>query len=107
MVLPIEEELNLAQSRIECNSNKVHLAICGSSGGGKSSLINAFRGFANQAAPAEVVETTIAIDRYPGTRTEFPHSHFFWFDVPGAGTLDIPNWQNFNNQGLFIFDVIM
>ena len=110
VVWPTEEEFNLAQSRIEYNSNKVHLAICGSSGGGKSSLINAFRGFANHdagAAPAGVVETTIAIDRYPDTRTEFPHSHFVWFDVPGAGTLDIPGWQYFNNQGLFIFDVII
>ena len=88
----------------------MHLAICGSSGAGKSSLINAFRGFANHAAgaaPAGVVETTTAINRYPDTRAEFPHSHFVWFDVPGAGTLNIPGWQYFNNQGLFIFDVIV
>jgi ATPase subunit of ABC transporter with duplicated ATPase domains len=107
---PTEEEFNLAQARIDYNSNKVHLAICGSSGSGKSSLINAFRGFANhhpEAAPAGVVETTIAIDRYPDARAEFPHSHFIWFDVPGAGTLDISGWQYFNNQGLFIFDVII
>jgi ATPase subunit of ABC transporter with duplicated ATPase domains len=107
---PSKEEFNLAQARIEYNSQKVHLAICGSSGAGKSSLINAFRGFANHepgAAPAGVVETTVAIDRYPDARAEFPHSHFVWFDVPGAGTLDIPGWQYFNNQGLFIFDVIV
>ena len=110
VVWPTEEEFNLAQARIEYNSDKVHLAVCGISGGGKSSLINAFRGFANHdpgAAPAGVVETTMAIDRYPDTRAEFPHSHFVWFDVPGAGTLDIPDWQYFNNQGLFIFDVIV
>ena len=110
VVWPTKEEFNLAQARIEYNSSKVHLAICGSSGSGKSSLINAFRGFANHdpgAAPAGVVETTIAIDRYPDARAEFPHSHFVWFDVPGAGTLDIPGWQYFNNQGLFIFDVIV
>ena len=123
VVWPTEEEFNLARARIEYNSNKVHLAICGSSGSasGKSSLINAFRGFANRdpgAAPADVVETTI--DSYPDARAEFPHSHFVWFDVPGAGTLrvvafgevvafgcDIPGWQYFNNHVLFIFDVIV
>jgi hypothetical protein len=110
VVWPSEEEFNLAQARIEYNSKNVHLAICGSSGAGKSSLINAFRGFANRdpgAAPAGVVETTIAIDRYPDARAEFPYSHFVWFDVPGAGTVNIPGWQYFNNQGLFIFDVIV
>ena len=110
VVWPTEEEFNLAQARIEYNPNKVHLAICGSSGSGKSSLINAFRGFANhdpRAAPAGIVETTIAINRYPDTRVEFPHSHFVWFDVPGAGTWDIRGWQYFNKQGLFIFDVII
>ena len=110
VVWPTEEEFNLAQARIEYNSKNVHLAICGNSGSGKSSLINAFCGFANhdaRAAPAGVVETTIAINRYPDARAEFPHSHFVWFDVPGAGTLSIPGWQYFNKQGLFIFDVII
>ena len=110
VVWPTEEEFNLAQARIEYNSEKVHLAICGSSGAGKSSLINAFRGFANRddgAAPAGIVETTMTINRYPDARAEFSHSHFVWFDAPGAGTLDIPDWQYFNEQGLFIFDVIV
>ena len=109
-VWPTEEEFNLAQGRIEYNPDKVHLAICGASGTGKSSLINALRGLANcdaGAAPAGVVETTMTITRYPDTRAEFPHSHFVWFDVPGAGTLDIPGWQYFNEQGLFIFDVVI
>jgi ribosome biogenesis GTPase A len=109
-VWPTEEEFNLAQARIEYNSEKVHLAVCGSSGAGKSSLINAFRGLANRdegAAPAGVVETTMIITRYPDARAEFPYSHFVWFDAPGAGTLDIPGWQYFNKQGLFIFDVII
>lgn len=109
-VWPTEEEFNLAQARIEYNPEKVHLAICGSSGAGKSSLINAIRGLANHnagAAPAGIVETTMTIKRYPDARTEFPYSHFVWFDVPGAGTLEIPGWQYFNKQGLFIFDVII
>ena len=109
-VWPTEAEFNLAQTRIEYNSDKVHIAVCGSSGAGKSSLINAFRGLSNRdagAAATGVIETTMTITRYPDARTEFPYSHFVWFDAPGAGTLDIPGWQYFNKQGLFIFDVII
>ena len=105
---PSEEEFNSAQARIEHNAKKVHIAICGSSDAGKSSLINAFRGFANRdpgAAPAGKITTDI--DRYPDARVEFPYSHLIWFDLPGAETLDIPDWQYFNKQGLFIFDVIV
>ena len=109
-VWPTEEEFNLAQARIEYNPEKLHVAICGGSGAGKSSLINAFRGLANhdaRAAPTGAVETTMTITRYPDARSESPHSHFVWFDAPGAGTLNIPGWQYFNKQGLFIFDVIV
>lgn len=107
-VWPTEEEFSSAFARIEHNPEKVHLAVCGSSGAGKSSLLNAFRGLANHnegAAPAGPVETTRVINRYPDARAEF--SRLVWFDVPGAGTLDIPGWQYFNRQGLFIFNVII
>jgi predicted GTPase len=89
---------------------RLHFAVCGFSGTGKSSLINAVRGLANHddgTAPTGVVETTMNIQRYPDTRKEDPFPRFVWFDVPGGGGAKITDWQYFNNQGLFIFDVIL
>jgi len=47
------------------------------------------------------------ITRYPDPRKELPYKRLVWFDCPGAGTLEIPGWQYFNQQGLFIFDIIV
>ena len=110
VVWPTDEELLLAKTRIQYDPEKLHFAVCGSSGSGKSSLINAFRGLKNsspQAAPTGVVETTKVITRYPEPRQELPYSRFVWFDCPGAGTLEIPGWQYFNQQGLFVFDIVI
>ena len=109
-VWPTEEEFQLAKYRVQYDPEKLHFAVCGSSGSGKSSLVNAFRGLKNnslQAAPTGVVETTTAITRYPDPRKELPYKRFVWFDCPGAGTLEIPGWQYFNQQGLFIFDIVV
>ena len=109
-VWPTEEEFQSAKNRVQYDPEKLHFAVCGSSGSGKSSLVNAFRGLKNnspEAAPTGVVETTKAITRYPEPRQEMPFNRLVWFDCPGAGTLEIPGWQYFNQQGLFIFDVIV
>ena len=109
-VWPTEEEFMLAKERVQYDPEKLHFAVCGSSGSGKSSLINAFRGLKNksrQAAPAGVVECTKIITRYPEPRKELPYNRLVWFDCPGAGTAGIPGWQYFNQQGLFIFDIIV
>jgi flagellar biosynthesis GTPase FlhF len=109
-VWPTEEEFRSAKTRIQYDPEKLHFAVCGSSGSGKSSLINAFRGLTNidpGAAPAGIIETTMSVTRYPDPHDELPHSRFIWFDVPGAGTLDVPSWQYFNEQGLFVFDIII
>ena len=109
-VWPTEEEFQLAKKRVQYDPEKLHFALCGSSGSGKSSLVNAFRGLKNgspQAAPTGVVETTMDITRYPEPRQELPYNRLVWFDCPGAGTLEIPGWQYFNQQGLFIFDIIV
>ncbi|KAF8805996.1 P-loop containing nucleoside triphosphate hydrolase protein [Phlegmacium glaucopus] len=109
-VWPTEEEYRLAKKRMQYDPEKVHFAICGSSGSGKSSLVNAFRGLKNKkpnAAPTGTVETTMAITRYPDPREEMPYKRLVWYDCPGAGTLRVPGWQYFNEQGLFIFDVVI
>jgi predicted GTPase len=114
-VWPTKEEFDSAKNRIQYDPEKIHFAVCGSSGSGKSSLVNAFRGLKNsgrknnsfEVAPTGVVETTLAITRYPDPRKEMPYNRLVWFDCPGAGTLEIPGWQYFNQQGLFIFDIII
>ena len=109
-VWPTEEEFQLAKDRIEYDPEKLHFAVCGGSGSGKSSLLNAFRGLENgspEAAPTGIVETTMAITRCPDLRTGLPFKRLVWYDCPGAGTLEIPGWQYFNQQGLFIFDIII
>jgi len=109
-VWPTEEEFQSAKTRIRYDPEKLHLAICGNSGSGKSSLINAFRSLKNidpGAASTGVNETTISVTRYPDPHDQLPRSRIIWFDVPGAGTLKVPGWQYFNEQGLFIFDIII
>jgi len=109
-VYPTKEECDAAKVRVQYSAERLHTAICGPSGSGKSSLINALRGLKPGdpgAAGVGVIETTFEVTRYPDPRTEMPYPRFIWFDVPGAGTFDIPTWQYFNQQGLFIFDFIV
>jgi hypothetical protein len=109
-VWPTKEEFQLAKNRIRYDPEKLHFAVCGGSGAGKSSLINAFRGVkinSPVAAPTGVNETTMTITRYPDPRQELPYKRFVWYDCPGAGTLKTPGWKYFNQQGLFIFDIII
>ncbi|KAF8805999.1 hypothetical protein BYT27DRAFT_7339271 [Phlegmacium glaucopus] len=109
-VWPTEEEFQFARDRIQYDPEKLHFAVCGGSGSGKSSLVNAFCGLKNnssQAARVGVVETTKAIARYPDPRQEIPYNRLVWFDCSGAGTPKMPGWQYFNEQGLFIFDIVI
>ena len=108
-IWPTEEEFQDARDRIKYDSEKIHVAVCGCSGAGKSSLVNAFRGLDNgpDAAP---VETTKVITRYPDPREESPYNRLVWFDFPGpgsAGTLEVLSPQYFNQQVLITFDVIV
>lgn len=107
VVIPSSTELTAAKKRVQYKEGLLHFAVAGVSGSGKSSLINAFRGVRNGdtgAAPTGVIETTSQIDRYPDPNPRLP---FVWYDVPGAGTLNQPDWSYFNSQGLFVFDCII
>ncbi|KAF8806001.1 hypothetical protein BYT27DRAFT_7141497 [Phlegmacium glaucopus] len=109
-VWPTEEEFQFAKNGIQYDPEKIHFAVCGSPGSGKSSFVNAVRGLNNNnphAAPTGVTETTKTVTRYPDPRKETTYKRLVWFDCPGAGTLKVPGWQYFNQQGLFIFDVIV
>jgi GTP-binding protein EngB required for normal cell division len=110
VVMPTEEQYQATMKRIQYNAEKLHFAVCGTSGSGKSTLINAFRGLKKcdkNAAAVGVTETTSQITRYPDPRPQLPYSRFVWYDIPGAGTTTISDWQYFNDQGLFVFDFIV
>lgn len=107
ILIPTPAEFRATQSRLKYQKGLFHFAVAGIAGSGKSSLINAFRGLRNNArgaAPTGVVETTSEIARYPDSS---PANPFVWYDVPGAGTPSISDWQYFTDQGLYIFDCIV
>lgn len=106
VIYPTGDEYQAVREKLKYDESNVHFAITGVSGGGKSSLINAFRGLRGKHQDAAMVgtcETTKTIGRYIDPARPWA----VWYDVPGAGTSSIPSWQYFNDQGLYIFDVII
>lgn len=106
-VWPTQGELNSTKKRLGYTEGAYHFAVAGIAGSGKSSLINALRGVTNDspyAAKTGITETTLTVTAYPDPDPNLP---FIWYDAPGAGTLSIPGWQYFNQQGLYIFDCII
>ncbi|KAI9569295.1 interferon-inducible GTPase-domain-containing protein [Boletus coccyginus] len=107
VVMPTADELRAAKEKVQYKNGIFHFAVAGLAGSGKSSLINAFCGMSNQdpnAAPTGVVETTLEVGRYSDPNHP---DQFAWYDVPGSGTLKIPDWQYFNSQGLYVFDCVI
>jgi len=105
VVTPTPEEVRAAKKRVQYREDLFHFAVAGMAGSGKSSLINAFRGMRNKSygsAATGVTETTLVLGRYAN-----PQEPYVWYDIPGAGTLKIPDWQYFNAQGLYVFDCII
>ena len=105
--IPTAAEYAAAKRRIQYKEGLLHIAITGVSGSGKSSLLNALLGLRNGvegSAPVGTAETTETITRYPDPQPDNP---FVYFDVPGAGTLRVPGWEYFLNQGLYVFDAVI
>ncbi|RPB06911.1 hypothetical protein P167DRAFT_579869 [Morchella conica CCBAS932] len=104
-VWPTLEQKLKAEQMLRFRSDLYAFAVAGISGAGKSSLINVFLG--EKRAATGAVETTTKINRYPELGEEPHRKSNVWYDIPGAGTLNIPGWQYFNQQCLFIFDLII
>ncbi|KAG1735734.1 P-loop containing nucleoside triphosphate hydrolase protein [Suillus paluster] len=107
VVTPTYQEVLAAKQRVQYREDLFHFAVAGVAGGGKSSLINAFRGLHNKdigSAATGIPDTTLTMARYGNPNAEYP---YVWYDIPGAGTLKISDWQYFNAQGLYVFDCII
>ncbi|KAF7357907.1 p-loop containing nucleoside triphosphate hydrolase protein [Mycena venus] len=107
VVMPSAADLEDAKRRIGYRDGLYHFAVAGIAGSGKSSLINALRGVRNRdagAAATGITETTLRVTRFPDSDPENP---FVWYDLPGAGTLQVRDWQYFNEQGLYVFDALV
>ncbi|KAG2060395.1 hypothetical protein BDR06DRAFT_1059452 [Suillus hirtellus] len=107
VVTPTPEEISAARRRARFHEHLFHIAVTGVAGGGKSSLINAFRGLRNKdigSAATGVAETILVTARYASPNMEQAYA---WYDIPGADTLKIPDWQYFNAQELYVFDGII
>ena len=86
--------------------DKIHIAVIGGTGVGKSSLVNGLRGLRDRepgAAPVGETDCTKSINRYEDSR--FPW--IVWCDVPGAGTQDRSTPRYFEEHGLFLMDFVL
>ncbi|KAJ7112932.1 interferon-inducible GTPase-domain-containing protein [Mycena epipterygia] len=107
VVMPSAADLEDTKRRIGYRDGLYHFAVAGVAGSGKSSLINALRGLRNRdagAAATGITETTLRVTRFPDSD---PKNPFVWYDIPGAGTLQVRDWQYFNKQGLYVFDALV
>jgi len=105
IIVPTREQFLQVKKRLGYREGLFHFGVAGIAGSGKSSLVNAFRGLRTGdegAAATGVTETTSDIAPYPD-----PAYPFVWYDIPGAGTLSIPDWQYFSDHGLYVFDSII
>ncbi|KAI0717625.1 interferon-inducible GTPase-domain-containing protein [Fomitopsis betulina] len=101
-------EFEATKRRLKYVEGRIHFAIAGSAGSGKSSLINAIRGMRTDDDGAALVgtsETTKSVQRYE--HPDAAKNPFVWYDIPGAGTLNQPELEYFRQQGLYIFDAII
>lgn len=107
VVEPTDEERQAMKKRIGYQEGHFHIAVAGVAASGKTSLINALRGVRNKESNAATMvppttdSTTLVV--YPAF--QLPDTRLY--ELPGAGTLDMPEWQYFNAQGLYAFDAII
>jgi GTP-binding protein EngB required for normal cell division len=100
---PKVKMVNDARVALNMDTTKTNVAVVGSTGAGKSSLINRLRGIhnnANGAARVGEVETTASSIPY----TSVSHPNIVLWDVPGGGTQRHPAATYFDDKKLYAFN---
>lgn len=102
-----ERRERIREERLEAEwPSGMHVAVVGTAGSGKSSLVNALQGVRNGAPGAAAVgttETTHEVERYLRQGTQ----DFYIHDVPGAETLSVPTRAYFHRYKLHLYDCIL
>lgn len=107
---PFLQEYETAKEKIQYDPSTFMFAVAGFTRTGKSSIINIFLNLPpnhKDGARTGIKETTRTITRYLDPGDKPPRTWTVWHDVPGAGTVNIPISRYFNNQCLFLMDVVL
>ncbi|KAF4465052.1 interferon-inducible GTPase (IIGP) domain-containing [Fusarium albosuccineum] len=89
------------------DADRAYVAICGPSGSGKSSLINALRGLLNRDTDAASVGTTETTRQRQEYQAAACFDDLTLVDFPGAGTQRVPSQGYFNTNKLHCYDYIL
>ncbi|KAI8686670.1 IRG-type G domain-containing protein [Fusarium sp. Ph1] len=101
------EKIQIDRQREGLDSDWTYVAICGPSGSGKSSLLNALRGFVNSDQDAARVGTTEATTEKQEYRAAACFDSLSLVDIPGAGTQRVPSEGYFTTNKLYCYDTIL
>ncbi|KAI6094189.1 P-loop containing nucleoside triphosphate hydrolase protein [Pisolithus sp. B1] len=88
VIIPVLDKVATMKTRVQFEQGCFHFAVAGVVGSGKSWLIE----IRVKDGVVNILTPTFA---------------FVWYDIPGAGTLQQPDWLYFNTQGVFVFDCII
>eukprot|EP01054_Gregarina_sp_Poly1_P002772 Gregarina_sp_Poly_1__2771@NODE_176_length_12008_cov_147_545264_g156_i0_p4_GENE_NODE_176_length_12008_cov_147_545264_g156_i0NODE_176_length_12008_cov_147_545264_g156_i0_p4_ORF_typecomplete_len373_score40_37IIGP/PF05049_13/1e52MMR_HSR1/PF01926_23/2_3e10AIG1/PF04548_16/1_7e06FeoB_N/PF02421_18/8_1e06RsgA_GTPase/PF03193_16/0_00018RsgA_GTPase/PF03193_16/5_3e02AAA_15/PF13175_6/2_2e03AAA_15/PF13175_6/8_9e05Roc/PF08477_13/3_4e03Roc/PF08477_13/0_0017Dynamin_N/PF00350_23/0_012GBP/PF02263_19/0_31GBP/PF02263 len=108
---PNLSEFEETKRKYEYREDMCHVAVTGNAGVGKSSFINAIRGLKSSSKAQNVAKVGSSLSGETKEAVRYsdpdPNLPIAWYDIPGAGTIDVPRSKYFKSQGLYMFDCII